>query len=43
VNNNTYNITGLSPIETGQEVQRAQRSINQESLNRIQASQGNGF
>jgi hypothetical protein len=42
INNNTYNITGLSPIETGQEVQRAQRSINQESLNRVQASQGNG-
>jgi len=43
VNNNNINITGLSPQETGQEVQRSLRIINQESLNRVQASQGNGI
>jgi hypothetical protein len=41
VNNNNINITGLNPQETGQEVQRSLRVINQESLNRVQASQGN--
>jgi hypothetical protein len=42
VNNNNINITGLNPQETGQEVQRSLRVINQESLNRVQATQGNG-
>jgi hypothetical protein len=41
INNNTYNITGLNAQEIGGEVQRSQKVINQESLNRVQASQGN--
>jgi len=40
-NNNTYNINGLNAQEIGGEVQRSQKVINQEALNRVQASQGN--